>query len=337
MDALAPAAPATDLPRNAAYEEQRRHTSIDLRVLEKIAHEAALSVPGVIRHSAAISQITGRRFPRIRVHMESGGRAAVAEIQIATAWPAPTVAIAQVTRETVAEWIEHSTGVPVLAVNVDIGAVVPVDGPEVTVQDLENAPRTPELTPVTATALTATAAAVTDRTPVHHPTPLDTVRLRPVTAPRPEPARRVSPPLRRPVLIPAVPAPLPLAPVSVAAGRPVAYPVTPVPPAVLHPRAPYSSSRPRPMIPVHVNATPVSVPLPPAGSPVTTAVPTPRGLPTRTVPTPEGLPLTIFPRARRARRIPVTVDRSRRWRSPEAAPESASETASDTVPQKRKP
>lgn len=280
---------ASDLPRSEEYRQQRAHTSIELRVLEKLATEAALSVPGVIRHSAAISQITGRRFPRVSVTMESGDRAAVIDVQVATAWPAPTVAVAQVTRETVAEWIEHSTGVPVLAVNVDVGAVVPVDGPALTVGEVTAAHRTPALAHPAATPLTATSPVVNrtvpvpstpptpERAPVVHPAPVVSVPVREVVAHRPEPARPAIPPDRRPVHVPSTPATVQLKPVFLATG-----------PDVLHPVVP-------------------------PGSPITRLVDTPRGLPTRTVPTPEGLELTIFPRVRNARRIPVTVDRSRRW------------------------
>lgn len=329
---------ADELPRSGAYRQQRTHISIDMKVLEKIATRAALSVPGVIRHSSGIGQFTGRRLPRVSVQMDPGGRAAVADIQIATAWPAPTVAVAQVTRETVGEWIEHSTGVPVLAVNVDVAAVVPGSDETVTVTDLETAPRTPEYTRVSATPLKASSPAVTRQitevtvpaTPVpqkpFHPRAVTSVQLTPVTARRPEPARHVSAPTLRPVLHPTPPAPVHATPVEPPRPTEVMHPVTPSAGPVMHPRSPHSTARPRLLEPVIVDHVTVTAPPPPRGlrilydvptpgAPLLHDIPTPRGLPTRAVPTPQGLGVTIFPTVRRRRRIPVTVDTSRRWRS----------------------
>ncbi|WP_420099281.1 Asp23/Gls24 family envelope stress response protein [Corynebacterium sp.] len=316
-----------ELPRSEAYRQQRTHTSIELKVLEKIATRAALTVPGVIRHSSGIGQFTGRRLPRINVQMAPSGHAAVAEVQIATRWPAPTVAVAQVTRETVGEWIEHMTGVPVLAVNVDVAAVVPnADGAaSISVDDLIAAARTPELTRVTATPLHATSP-TTDRmvtdvvvpsapAPVQpvHPRPVESVRLRPVSASEPRPAQHVHAPEPRPVLHPSAPTPVHARRVP-----------TPVPPTVHRPRSPFSAAQPRLLEPVTVSHVEVTTPPPAHGLPVLydiptptgprmRDIPTPRGLPTRAVPTPQGLEVTIFPTARRRRRIPVTVDTSRRW------------------------
>lgn len=327
-----------ELPRSEAYRRQRTHISIDLKVLEKIATRAALSVPGVIRHSSGIGQLTGRRLPRVSVEMDPGGSAAVADIQIATAWPAPTVAVAQVTRETVGEWIEHSTGVPVLAVNVDVAAVVPEAEETVTVTDLEAAPRTPEHTRVSATPLKASSPTVArqitevtvpptpePRQPVH-PRAVESVQLMPVTVGRPEPARHVYAPTPRPVLHPPTPTPVHATPVQPPRPTEVTHPVTPSAVPVMHPRSPHGTAQRRLLEPVLVDHVTVTTPPPPRGlrilydvptprGPLLRDIPTPRGLPTRTVPTPQGLGVTIFPTVRSHRRIPVTVDRSRRWRS----------------------
>lgn len=338
------AATAGDLPRSEAYREQRTHTSIELKVLEKIATRAALSVPGVLRHSSGIGQFTGRRLPRVSVQMDPGGRAAVADVQIATAWPAPTVAVAQVTRETVGEWIEHSTGVPVLAVNVDVAAVVPGSGEEessdssgVTLDELVRAPRTPELTRVTTDRLDVTSPtverSVTDvlsptaleEVEVEHPTAPESVNITQVILNLPPAPRHVSAPTRSPVRRPTTPTPVQLTPVHLPAPPEVAHPVTPPTEPVRHPRAPYDAARPRPMEPVLVDHADVVVPPPAKGLPLLRDVPTPagprlrdiptpRGLATRAVPTPQGLPVTVFPTVRRRRTIPVTVDTSRRWR-----------------------
>ncbi|MGJ0182157.1 Asp23/Gls24 family envelope stress response protein [Corynebacterium glyciniphilum] len=335
---LAGSGAAEELPRSEAYRQQRAHTSIDMKVLEKIATRAALSVPGVVRHSSGIGQFTGRRLPRVSVQMDPGGSAAVADIQIATSWPAPTVAVAQVTREAVGEWIEHSTGVPVLAVNVDVAAVVPGTDETVTVAGLAATPRTPEYTRVSATPLRASSPTVTrqitevavpatpqPRQPVHPPA-VTSRQLMPVTAGRPEPARHVSAPTPRAAQQPSLPAPVHVTSVQPPAPPEVRHPVTPPATPVMRPRSPHSAAQPRLLEPIIIDHVTVTAPPPSRGlrilydvstptGPLLRDVPTPRGLPTRTVPTPQGLEVTIFPDVRRHRRIPVTVDTSRRWRS----------------------
>ncbi|MEY8566173.1 Asp23/Gls24 family envelope stress response protein [Corynebacteriaceae bacterium 7-707] len=327
---------AVELPRSRDYLRQRTHTTIETRVLEKIGVHAALSVPGVIRHSSGIGQITGRRLPRVAVQMDPAGTAAVVDVQVATSWPAPTVAVAQVTREAVGEWIEHTTGVPVLAVNVEVAAVVPAPGPAVTVRDLSEAPRTPELTTVSATPLQAESPTVSRGVPtvtvpdapapvpLLHPQPVENVRLTPVSAGRPQPARRVAAPPRRPVRRPVAPAPVRATPVPAPPAPTVTRPATPRATPVLRPRPPYGPSRPRPLEPVIVDRVEVTAPPRPHGlrilydvptpaGPRMRDIPTPRGLPTRTVPTPQGLGVSVHPTVRRHRRIPVTVDTGRRW------------------------
>ena len=304
--------PATDdpltLPLSASYDVQRTHTTIEFRVLERIAHRAALSVPGVIMHSSGISQFAGRRLPRVSVRMAPGGRAAVIDLLIAASWPAPTAAIAQVTRETVGEWVEQATGVPVVAVNVDVAAVVPApdDSPAVTLEVLRDAPRTPLLTRVSATPLTAASPAgrrtmpapytpdPPERPAVTHPAPGDPDEVARPVAGRPVPVRHVT--AERPTP--------PWHPTDPARG-PVEHPVAPRPVTAYLPRT---------------TRTPVTGPPPQYGLPVLSVVPTPRGpvlrnvptpsgLPTRAVPTPQGLPVTIHPHPRRTRVTPVTVDR----------------------------
>lgn len=335
---LAGSGTAEDLPRSESYRLQREHTSIDLKVLEKIATRAALSVPGVIRHSSGIGQFTGRRLPRVTVQMDPGGSAAVADVQIATSWPAPTVAAAQVTREAVGEWIEHSTGVPVLAVNVDVAAVVPGSDETVTVTDLAAAPRTPEYTRVSAAPLQTSSptvsrqisevsvpAAPEPHTPIR-PQAATSVQLAPITAGRPVPARHVSAPIPRPVQHPAMPVAISATTVRLLPPPEVKHPETPPATPVMHPRPPHTADQPRLLEPVIADHVTVTVPPLPRGlrilydvptprGPLLRDIPTPRGLPTRTVPTPQGVGVTIFPTVRRHRRIPVTVNTSRRWRS----------------------
>lgn len=334
-----------ELPRSRDYLAQRAHVTIETKVLEKIGVQAALSVPGVVPHSSGLVQLAGRRLPRVSVQMDPTGTCAVADVQIATSWPAPTVAVAQVAREAVGEWIEHSTGVPVLAVNVDVAAVVPVvdpdsgpdSSPAVTVQDLADTPRTPELTRVAAEPLRPTPPTVSRRVPTVtvpatpapvspvHPRPLETVHLTPVSAGRPRPPRHIAAPAPRPVRRPVTPTPVQVTPVHSPAPPTVTRPVTPPAAPVVRPRSPHSASRPRPLLPVVVDRADVTAPPTPRGlrilydvptptGPRLRDIPTPRGLPTRAVPTPQGLGVSIYPTVRRHRRTPVTVDTSRRWR-----------------------
>jgi uncharacterized alkaline shock family protein YloU len=325
--------PAVDgHPRSAAFEDQRRHVRIETRVLEKIGSRAVLSVPGVIVHSSGISRLTGRRLPRIDVRMDGKGRSASVDAQIAVAWPGPVTAVAQVARETVAEWIEHSTGVPVLTVNIEVAAVVPSGDPvadRVTIQDLREVPRTPALTPVSATPL-----------PVSSPGTPDV----PVTARVKHPGHAAEPEITHPAARrPVIPTSVPLPPdpvvthVSDAPDPVVAHVPTPGRPVVAHVTAPPAPvvqpvptpvrppvARPTvpgtpPLTPIVVGHTtavlptppppprPMTVPTPPP--PPLRNIPTPRGLPVENVPTPEGLPLTVFPEARRHDWTPVTVNR----------------------------
>lgn len=326
------AAPREDHPRAAAYADQRRHVRIETRVLEKLGVRAALSVPGVISHSSGIGKLTGRRLPRIDVRMDGQGRSATVDAQIAVAWPGPVVAVAQVARETVAEWIERSTGVPVLAVNVEVAAVVPVGDPaadRVRLQDLREAPRTPLLSPVQATPLAVTspegpAVSAADRTSHPHrpaavrvthphagrpqePVSVDTPPA-PVVAHVPTPASPVISHVPTPPEVSATHVPVPPPPsvrdVRVTGHPPVTRPTPP--------RAPE-------LQPVHVDHSPVVAPPQPAPPTLTTVttpphpplrnVPTPRGLPVENIPTPDGLPVTVFPQVERRGTVPVTVRR----------------------------
>jgi hypothetical protein len=275
--------------------------------------------------------------------MDSQGRSATVDAQIAVAWPGPVVAVAQVARETVAEWIEHSTGVPVIAVNVEVAAVVPTDDPasgRVTIQDLREAPRTPLLTPVTATPLavtpvTAPAARAADRlrhpvAPEHsevvHPRAARPPAPVSVTVPPPLPVQHVQPPVPAPVAHvapPVTPSVVhvqpPVAPAVVHVGPPPPPEIDGVQ-VVGHPQVTRPVTPPPvPLAPVEVWRTPVTAPPPPV-APVLTPVPappppplrnipTPRGLPVENIPTPQGLPLTVFPQVRRRGLRPVTVRR----------------------------
>lgn len=315
----------------ADYERQRAHTTIEMRVVEKLARRAVLSVPGVIEHSSGLGQFAGRKFPRIDARMISGDKAVAVEVQIATRWPAPTVAVAQVARETVAEWISHATGVPVASVNVNVGAVVPHPhlSPEesrIGIAELVATPRTPELTRVTATPLTATHPTVTRRhAELVHPAAQETVELDPVVAGRPVEPRSVPAPTSLTVTATSPRLPERPALVPVEAPRPiqVTHPRDPAPVTVTYPVAPHSRNNPPVTVRPHTNHSPAVSPPPQYGlrlladvptpqPPALRTVPTPRGLPTRAVPTPQGLPVSIHPLVRRTGLTPVTVNRHAR-------------------------
>ena len=320
-----------------------RSTTISPRVVEKIALRAARQVPGVIDHSSGLGQFAGRSFPRVSVHLISdvrGQRVAVdLDVQIATRWPAPTVAVAQLTREVVAEWVEAFTGMTVHAVNVDVGAVVPHpelpdEQARITLGELEATPRIPLLTRISATPLRAhspkTVRGITE--PAHPPVP-PAAALAPVITAQRTPVRRVDAPTE-PTLTAKHPVPPDaptLAPVPPPRRVPAHHPIAPAYPTVTHPVGPQPRPVARPVSPhshlnppvtsrVHTNHRPVVSPPPqyglplladvhtPAG-PLLRAVPTPRGLQPRAVPTPQGLPVTIHPEVDRHGLRSVTVNR----------------------------
>lgn len=343
-DALAGGA-ASDAPASAAAAGGAS-TRIDDRILRVYAVRGALSVPGVVSHASGINRITGRRLPRAELRWDAGHRSVSVDLQIAVAWPSPVVDVAAAVRETAGTWVTTVTGIPVSTVNVEVSAVVPVpvdaDPAGTTVADLGTAPRTPDLTPVTAAPLTVVSPTVTRGTgePVH-PTaperraPVPVLAGRPaspthVTAPDPAPLHPVEVRGHRPATTPD--APLPAPPVHVAAPvrTPVTVPADPVhtPPVVPGPpvrRPTVVPAVPAPPVPAQivVGHTEVTVPVAP-GSPAARGVlrdiptprgpqlrniPTPDGLPVRAVPTPTGLPLTVYPQVRRRGVTPVTVTR----------------------------
>ncbi|MEL4161554.1 Asp23/Gls24 family envelope stress response protein [Corynebacterium bovis] len=291
----------TTHPRAAAYAEQRRHTEIDEKILDRIARRAALSVPGVIEHASGLNRLTGRSLPRFDIRVAPAERAASVDAQIAVRWPSPVVAVAQATRETVAEWIEHTTGVPVVAVNVDVVTLVAADGStssasgtpgagsahgrrdQVTVDELLAAPRTPELHRIYADPLDVVSPETEERLiprELQHPQPIDDVTLTPVsagelpvvrhvTAPEPPVVRSVEAPRPVDVRHPEAPEPQPLTPVSVPPAPHVASVETPAP----HPLTAVVTPRP---------VQPAAVPTPP--EPELRRIPTPRGLPVQRLP-----------------------------------------------------
>ncbi|MEL4163584.1 Asp23/Gls24 family envelope stress response protein [Corynebacterium bovis] len=317
----------TTHPRAAAYAEQRRHTEIDEKILDRIARRAALSVPGVIEHSSGLNRLTGRSLPRFDIRVAPAERAASVDAQIAVRWPSPVVAVAQATRETVAEWIEHTTGVPVVAVNVDVVTLVAADGTtssgagtpgagsahgrrdQVTVDELLAAPRTPELHRIYADPLDVVSPETEERLiprELQHPQPIDDVTLTPVsagelpevrhvTAPEPPVVRSVEAPRPVDVRHPEAPEPQPRR-IPTPRGLPVQRLPRQPEPQVYVPRVPTG----RELRPVgRADGLRLTRDIPtPEGLPVRT-IPTPEGLPVDAVPTPQGLDVTIYPQSRR--------------------------------------
>ncbi|HIW90958.1 MAG TPA: Asp23/Gls24 family envelope stress response protein [Candidatus Corynebacterium avicola] len=240
-----------------------RSTTISSRVVEKVATRATREIPGVIDHSSGLGQFAGRGYPRVSAHLISdvgGGRiAADIDVQIATRWPAPTVTIAQLAREVVAEWVEAYTGMTVRSVNVDVGAVVPLpDKPEdearITVGELDATPRTPLLAKVTATPLRPYSPTTTRRiAEPEHPVAPESVDLSPVVTAQRSSVQRIDAPTEPSVTAARPPQPVAptLTPVTQTRRRPVRRPATPGTPTVTHPVAPPDPKVTRPVAPTH--------------------------------------------------------------------------------------
>lgn len=92
------------------------------RVVERLATFAALSIPGVTRHSAGLDRVTGRDLPR--VHVTVAGGHVRAALDIAVVWPRPLAETAAAVRTRVAEQLSTLSGLHVDGVDVSIPSVV---------------------------------------------------------------------------------------------------------------------------------------------------------------------------------------------------------------------
>jgi uncharacterized alkaline shock family protein YloU len=102
---------------------QRGWVRIDDRVAHRIAEQASLAVPGVVRHSGALDRVTGRDLPRTEV-VVAGDRVR-ASLDIAVSWPHPLAATAAAVRGEVRQQLQRLAGLTADAVDVAIVHVVP--------------------------------------------------------------------------------------------------------------------------------------------------------------------------------------------------------------------
>ncbi|HIW96469.1 MAG TPA: Asp23/Gls24 family envelope stress response protein [Candidatus Corynebacterium gallistercoris] len=285
------------------------------KILEPVVRRAALSVPGVITHSSGLNKLTGKDYPRCDIQEDtySTGSATGAlsvDIHVAVHWPSPVTAVAQVVRQTVAQWLIDYTGREVNAVNVEVAAVVAdhdhaeLRGRRLTIEDLRNhdvhAPlTTPVATPIEPT-VDPTPGKATGVAPAHESLrPIPEAEGLPLLAEVCQPAaptlRRIPTPVG-PAMRP-VEAPRPAPPVTIPEpkGLPVSHVPTPHEPVLT--RIPTPRGLPI-TIPTGWVSDPQVLPIPPQrGLPILRDIPTPEGLPMRDVPTPEGLEPAITPEA----------------------------------------
>ena len=89
--------------------------------VEHLAERAALSVPGVVRHSSGLDRVTGRDLPRVEAEVSSGH--ARLAVEVAVAWPRPLAAVAAQVRQEVLDVVGRLTSLEVDRCDV---TVVPV-------------------------------------------------------------------------------------------------------------------------------------------------------------------------------------------------------------------
>ncbi|RAV32814.1 Asp23/Gls24 family envelope stress response protein [Corynebacterium heidelbergense] len=307
------------------------HTEINDRIVDRIARQAALSVPGVVADSSGMNKLPGRGLPRFDIDRATADSAIYITAHIAVQWPCPVVAVAQTARETIAEWLEHYTGVAVLAINVEVEEVVGAEDGEVytdnataataeahgpqegyalragrtqrtTLEELAAAPRTPELHYIIANPLQAhspTVEAHLGEEDILRPQPMADVDVRSIAVPAEKEVRSIAAPAEPDVRSISAPEP-----------REIMRPVEP------EPVTPISISAPHPTPVRRIGRLPepqlrrIPTPEPPAVSRVRTPatrpvyvpkvpenvglrrIPTPVGLPLLAdIPTPQGLPM----------------------------------------------
>lgn len=282
--------PAGSTPESTQRAPSRSTTHIEDRVFSILALQGALSVPGVIGHTSGITRFTGRKLPRSSIRWDALHTSISVDLQIAITWPSPIVDIARVVQDTVCQWILDFTGTHVVAVNVDIGAVVPSPRAHlpVTSADLDSTPRAPSLQPISTEPLTVTSPVVNRRFSLH-----------PIRVGRPT----VPAPL-------SMPSPVQLTPIHTTARTAVRQVNLPTFDSVTVPQAPTRHILQKVEVhrllgSKHVESIPSQLPR----VQVTHDIPTPRGPRLENIPTPRGLALTIFPQVSRRGLQPITVQR----------------------------
>ncbi|MFC4605015.1 DUF6286 domain-containing Asp23/Gls24 family envelope stress response protein [Rhodococcus kronopolitis] len=95
------------------------------RAIAKIAVAAALQVPGVVRQSGGLLQLSGRELPRAEVSM--GTDSVAIALYLAVTWPCPVAALSREVHRQVGEQIESLGGLSMETLHVVVAAAVPAD------------------------------------------------------------------------------------------------------------------------------------------------------------------------------------------------------------------
>lgn len=103
-----------------AAPEERGTLDLRLRAVERAARQAALDVPGSVRHEGLLARVNGG-LPRASVTLQAGS--CHVEVDVAAVWPAPVADLAARVRTAVFEQTSRTTGAHVTAVDVTVHAV----------------------------------------------------------------------------------------------------------------------------------------------------------------------------------------------------------------------
>ena len=98
------------------------HLTVRDKAAERVAHFAALHVPGVLVHSGGLDRITGRDLPRVALTI-AGGHVR-AHLDIAVAWPQSLPHVAGAVRAQVSEQLSTLVGLVVDGVDVAVPVVL---------------------------------------------------------------------------------------------------------------------------------------------------------------------------------------------------------------------
>lgn len=230
---------------------------ISEKAVERVAGEAALTVPGVLSLDAKLAGLAGRSFPRMDVHLDRSAATTAIDAEIATSYPAPIAAITDAVRATIIEHVRALCGLDVSQVKVTVAnAQADLSGSRVTWDDVAShsaeptpvavrvspsrvtSPVTQEqvaLTPIESRSLVADLREVTLPAPpevTHIDTPAAPTVRRDGFAVEQRPLADITVPDPQPVQAPQAPAPVPVRTVRPPAAAPL-VPVTAPAPAAL--------------------------------------------------------------------------------------------------------
>lgn len=100
----------------------RGRLTIRHRAVERITVAAALTTPGVQRHSSTLGRLAGREFPRVEVDV--AGDHVRADVEVAVAWGRPLASTASAVRRDVTNALAAQGGFTVDDVTVHIASVI---------------------------------------------------------------------------------------------------------------------------------------------------------------------------------------------------------------------